>query len=78
MTQVSLLGASVFMAIPCVMVFVSITLKPRGNRRANIIIGAFYGVANLATFIHYGLLGLFHILRYYGNCAYRTHRLVCI
>jgi uncharacterized membrane protein len=50
-TQALLLGGSVYMAIPCVMVFVSLILKPKVNRWTNIIIGVFYGVANLATFI---------------------------
>jgi len=50
-TQVLLLVGSVYMAIPCVMVFLSLILKPKTNRWANIILGVFYGVANGATFI---------------------------
>ena len=41
-TQVTLLGIAIIMAIPSVMVFLSLTLKPKVNRRANIILGIFY------------------------------------
>ncbi len=50
-TQSALLGVSVFMAVPCVMVFVSMILTPKVSRWANIIIGVFDGLANGATFI---------------------------
>jgi hypothetical protein len=39
MTQAVLLGSAVLMAIPSVMVFLSLALKARANRWANIILG---------------------------------------
>ncbi|MCD4790634.1 MAG: DUF6326 family protein, partial [Bacteroidales bacterium] len=36
-TQAFLLGSSIVMAIPAVMIFLSLTLKAKANRRANII-----------------------------------------
>ena len=44
-TQVTLLGIAIFMAIPSVMVFLSLTLKPKANRWANIILGIVYTCA---------------------------------
>ena len=41
-TQGSLLSASILMMIPAVMVFLSLTLKPKVNRWANIILGTVY------------------------------------
>ncbi len=40
-TQVSLLGFMILMTIPGLMVFLSITLKAKANRRTNIIVGIF-------------------------------------
>ena len=48
-TQGMLLGTSVLMAIPGVMVFLSLALKPSPNRWANIILGALYTVIMLIT-----------------------------
>jgi hypothetical protein len=42
MTQGLLLGSSVLMAIPSVMVFLSLTLKAKANRISNIIVGIVY------------------------------------
>ena len=42
------------MAIPSVMVFLSLTLKPKANRWANIILGIFYTCAVPATLLLYG------------------------
>jgi hypothetical protein len=42
MTQVTMLGIAISMAIPSVMVFLSLTLKPKVNRWANIILGIVY------------------------------------
>jgi hypothetical protein len=39
MTQALLLGSAVLMAIPSVMIFLSLALKARANRWANIILG---------------------------------------
>lgn len=50
-TQVSLLTAALFMAIPGVMVFLSLALKPKVNRWANIILGVFYIVTNSISFL---------------------------
>ena len=47
MTQAVLLGSAVLMAIPSVMVFLSLALKARANRWANIILGL----------VHIGILG---------------------
>ena len=41
-TQSSLLAASILMIIPAAMVFLSLTLKPKVNRWANIIFGVLY------------------------------------
>jgi len=42
MTQLTLLAIAIAMAIPSVMVFLSLTLKTKANRWANIILGIFY------------------------------------
>jgi hypothetical protein len=54
-TQVFLLGSAVLMAIPAVMVFLSLTLKPKVNRWANIILGIVYTGVILATLLMPGL-----------------------
>jgi hypothetical protein len=41
-TQVTLVQVAILMAIPSVMVFLSLTLKPKANRLTNIILGIFY------------------------------------
>lgn len=48
-TQGVLLGTSVMMAIPCVMVFLSLALKPVVNRWANIVLGAIFTAIMLMT-----------------------------
>lgn len=48
-TQAMLVGTSLMMAIPSVMVFLSLALKPKLNRRVNIILGAIYTVIILIT-----------------------------
>jgi cbb3-type cytochrome oxidase subunit 3 len=50
-TQGSLLAASILMIIPAVMVFLSLTLKPKVNRWANIILGILYTLVNLSNLI---------------------------
>jgi hypothetical protein len=42
--QLFLLGTSVYIVLPCVMVFLSLVLKPNINRWANIILGIIYPV----------------------------------
>jgi len=48
-TQGVLLGTSVVMAIPSVMIFLSVALKPNLNRWLNIIFGVIYTVIILIT-----------------------------
>lgn len=48
-TQGVLLGTSVMMAIPSVMIFLSVALRPRLNRWLNIIFGALYTAIILIT-----------------------------
>ena len=50
-TQGSLLSASILMMIPAVMVFLSLTLKPKVNRWANIILGVLYTFVNISNLI---------------------------
>jgi hypothetical protein len=45
-SQGSLLGFSLYMAIPGVMVFLSLALKPKVNRWTNIALGVFYIITN--------------------------------
>jgi hypothetical protein len=47
--QAFLLTTAMLMAIPSVMVFLSLTLKAKANRWTNIIIGIFHAVLLLAT-----------------------------
>jgi len=48
-TQGVLLGSSVMMAIPSVMIFLSLVLKPTLNRWVNIVLGIIYTVIILIT-----------------------------
>jgi len=48
-TQVALLAATTFMIIPSLMVFLSLTLKPKANRWTNIIVGILFIVAQLSS-----------------------------
>ena len=50
-TQGSLLVMSILMIIPAVMVSLSLTLKPKVNRWANIILGVLYTVVNISNLI---------------------------
>ena len=50
-SQGALLLASILMMIPAVMVFLSLTLKPKINRWVNIIFGVLYTVVNINNFI---------------------------
>lgn len=65
-TQGSLLTASILMIIPAVMVFLSLTLKPKVNRWANIILGVLYTFVNISnligeTWIYYISFGVVEI-----------------
>ncbi len=48
-TQELLLGTSIFMAIPAVMVFLSLVVRPGLNRWANILFGGIYTAMVLIT-----------------------------
>jgi hypothetical protein len=65
-TQGSLFTASILMMIPAVMVFLSLTLKPKVDRWANIILGVLYTFVNIAnligvTWIYYITFGVVEI-----------------
>lgn len=62
-TQGILLGTSILMMFPSVMVFISVALKPRANRWANIILGIIYTLIMLismqgawAFYIFFGII----------------------
>jgi hypothetical protein len=62
-TQEGLLGIAIFLVIPIVMVFLSVTLKDKVNRWANIILGIVYIGASLitlpmSTYAYYIFLGI--------------------
>ncbi len=65
-TQGSLLAASILMIIPAVMVFLSLILKPKVDRWANIILGVLYTFVNISNqigepwmyYIAYGVVEL--------------------
>ena len=66
-TQGSLLTASILMMIPAVMVFLSLTLKPKVNRWANIILGVLYTFVNISnligeTWVYYIFFGVVEIV----------------
>lgn len=48
-TQGVLLGTSIVMAIPSLMIFLSVALKPRPNRWVNIVVGLLYTLIILIT-----------------------------
>ena len=50
-TQGSLLTASILMLIPAVMVFLSLTLKPKVDRWVNIILGVLYTAVNIGNLV---------------------------
>jgi hypothetical protein len=50
-TQGSLLSASILMIIPAVMVFLSLALKHKVNRWANILLGVLYTLVNISNLI---------------------------
>lgn len=64
-TQGVLLGTSILLAIPSVMVFLSLVLKPRFNRPINIVLGALYSVIMIAAiqraWIFYKFFGVVEI-----------------
>jgi len=64
-TQGSLLAASILMMIPAIMVFLSLTLNPKVNRRVNIILGVLYTVVNISNLI--GEAWAYYILDFIRN-----------
>jgi len=65
--QVFLLGAAILLAIPSVMVFLSLTLKAKANRWANIILGIFFTVflpitMLMTTYAYYIFLGIVEVV----------------
>ncbi len=50
-TQVSLLTASLLMLIPALMVFLSLALKPKVDRWANIVLGLLYTAVNIGNLV---------------------------
>jgi len=66
-TQASLLVASILMIIPAVMVFLSLTLKPKVNRWANVTLGVLYTLVNISnligeTWAYYIFFGIMEIV----------------
>jgi len=66
-TQGSLLTASILMIIPAVMVFLSLTLKPKVNRWANVTLGVLYTLVNISnligeTWAYYIFFGIMEIV----------------
>jgi len=66
-TQASLLTASILMIIPAVMVFLSLILKPKVNRRVNISLGVLYTLVNISnligeTWVYYIVFGVVEIV----------------
>jgi hypothetical protein len=60
-TQNVLLGTSIMMAIPALMVFLSLALKPALARWLNIVFGAFFTVIMLLT-----MPGAWHFYQFFG------------
>lgn len=66
-TQEMLLGIALSMVIPSVMIFLSVTLKDKANRWANIILGIFYTgfiliTMLISTYAFYIFLGIVEAL----------------
>jgi uncharacterized protein DUF6326 len=63
-TQLTLLAGSLFISIPCAMVFLSLIMKPKACQRVNIILALFYTIVNSissftttwAYFIFFGIV----------------------
>ena len=65
-SQASLVATSILLAVPGIMVFLSLVLPPKVNRWLNIVLGAFYIVVMLITmpgaWSFYILLGIIEIV----------------
>ncbi len=73
------LGAAILMAIPSVMVFLSLILNAKANRWTNIILGIFHwGILLTVMLFGPSAGGLLYILYNCRSCAYCTNCLVCM
>lgn len=61
-TQGVLLGTSVMMAIPSIMIFLSVALKPTLNRRLNMIFGVIYTLIILITMWQWAFYVVFGVI----------------
>ena len=59
-TQELLFGAALLMALPSIMIFLSLTLKAKLNRMVNIIVGIFHIVVLVSTLLVPGDLWVFY------------------
>ncbi len=59
-TQELLFGAALLMALPSIMIFLSLTLKAKLNRMVNIIVGIFHMVVLVGTLMVPGDLWVFY------------------
>ena len=59
-TQELLFGAALLMALPNIMIFLSLTLKAKLNRMVNIIVGIFHMVVLVGTMLVPGDLWVFY------------------
>ncbi|MFE3845450.1 DUF6326 family protein [Thermoplasmatota archaeon] len=59
-TQELLFGAALLMALPSIMIFLSLTLKAKLNRMVNIIVGIFHMVVLVSTLLVPGDLWVFY------------------
>ncbi|MBE3092133.1 MAG: hypothetical protein IMZ51_00525 [Chloroflexi bacterium] len=67
--QVFLLGVAILMAIPTVMVFLSLTLKAKANRWANIILGIFHAGVLLTSMLVPGETWAYYIVYMIGEAV---------
>jgi hypothetical protein len=66
-TQASLLAAAILMTIPAIMVFLTLVLKPKVSRWANITAGVLYTLVNVGnligeTWAYYLFFGIVEVL----------------
>ena len=59
-TQELLFGAALLMALPSIMIFLSLTLKAKMNRMVNIIVGIFHMIVLVSTLLVPGNLWLYY------------------
>ncbi len=65
-TQITMISAALLMAIPAVMIFLSLVMKPRLNRIVNIILGIVYVVVMVISvqgeWMYYIFMGVVEII----------------